>query len=93
MRCGWSNTQTRSCPCNCKRRALWKLRLFGALPLGFSGKALHDVITREPGDRPERVALAGLRDWPGAKQTFVERQLVGPCVDARKACRFVTGVF
>lgn len=30
-------------------------------------------MTREPGDRPSRVALAGLKDWPGAERFLSER--------------------
>ena len=30
-------------------------------------------MTRKPGDRPTRVALARLRDWPGAERFLSER--------------------
>ena len=28
-----------------------------------------EALTRKPGDRPERVVLAWLRDWPSAEKT------------------------
>lgn len=44
-------------------------------------------MTREPGDRPMRVALAGLKDWSGAERFLSERHeaagAVSTCADGR----------
>lgn len=44
-------------------------------------------MTREPGDRPTRVALAGLKDWSGAERFLSERHeaagAASICADGR----------
>ncbi|RED16981.1 hypothetical protein DFR46_2015 [Parasphingopyxis lamellibrachiae] len=44
-------------------------------------------MTREPGDRPTRVALAGLKDWSGAERFLSERHeaagAVSTCANGR----------